>query len=153
MSGRNPLAVLVAAVLDEDEQLARLIGHGGFHPQTWHLEPSRSGRWMRVYSRSRMLGDPPEAADHDGDPPVALVTTGRGEHEHIVRHDPSRVLDEVAAKRRVLARHPGATADSECPGCGAHLDGTWVTPPGGTCPELADLAAPYVSPEAKRVGW
>lgn len=62
---------------------------------------------------------------------------------HIVRHDPARVLAEVAAKRRIIERHPGATATDECPGCGAWLNGTWRTGPGETCPELADVAAPY----------
>jgi hypothetical protein len=53
------------------------------------------------------------------------------------------VLAEVEAKRRILTRHPGATATDECPGCGAYLDGTWMTPPGAICPELAGLALPY----------
>ncbi len=58
----------------------------------------------------------------------------------ITRH---RVLAECEAKRRIAERHPGATATDECPGCGAWLDGTWCTPPGTLCPELADLAAVY----------
>lgn len=60
--------------------------------------------------------------------------------EHIAYNDPAAVLRRVAADRRVLARHPGATATDECPGCGAWLDGTWCTPPGALCPELVDLA-------------
>lgn len=60
---------------------------------------------------------------------------------HIAANDPQFVLADVAAKRRILARHPGATSEDECGGCGAWLDQTWRTPPGALCPELADLAA------------
>lgn len=68
---------------------------------------------------------------------------------HIAAWDPGRVLAEVAAKRRILDRHPGANAEDECPGCGAHLDGTWRTGAGELCPEQVDMAQPF----AGRPGW
>ncbi|GAA4209640.1 hypothetical protein GCM10022252_76450 [Streptosporangium oxazolinicum] len=108
MTGQNPMAVFVAARLDEDEWVAR--------------ESRRTG---------------PAPGDHE-----LYVLDDDHRHNQIVISGP-RALAEVEAKRRTLARHPGATASSECPGCAAHLDGTWVTPAGATCPQLADLAAPY----------
>ncbi|MER6830881.1 DUF6221 family protein [Streptosporangium sp. NPDC000563] len=131
-AAQNPVAALVAAHLDDDEQTVRAVGCDDIEAVDY--------LWGSRYLQLRS-GDKSEVTT---ELPAELAN-------HIARYDPSRVLDEVAAKRRILARHPGATASSECPGCGAHLDGTWVTPPGGTCPELADLAAPYVSPEAERV--
>ncbi|GLW90853.1 DUF6221 family protein [Actinokineospora globicatena] len=52
--------------------------------------------------------------------------------EHVTRHDPARVLREVAAKRRVLKRHaPG-------PRGACRADGSrWP------CAEIRDLAAPF----------
>ncbi|MFI7049051.1 hypothetical protein [Streptosporangium sandarakinum] len=41
---------------------------------------------------------------------------------------------DAAAKRRILAEHPGSTATNECPGCGCSLDGTWRTGPDAVCP-------------------
>lgn len=91
-------------------------------------------------------------------------TVGAG---HIVRHDPARVLREVQAKRRVLARHrlvdqtngwahrtprPGEDVSLRHPAaycstcrtgaCGDDYDATcgWVDWP---CPEVLDLAAPF----------
>ncbi|WP_330278103.1 DUF6221 family protein [Lentzea sp. NBC_00516] len=64
--------------------------------------------------------------------------------QHVALHDPARVLREVEAKRRVLARHVFSPAggDPELPwenhdDC--HLDGElWP------CDDVLDLAAPYV---------
>jgi hypothetical protein len=72
-----------------------------------------------------------------------------GRAAHIARHDPARVLAEVAAKQAILEIHPGSTERDECPGCGAWLSGTWATPPGAMCPVVAALAQPY----AGRPGW
>lgn len=74
--------------------------------------------------------------------------------QHIVRHDPARVLAEVAAKRRVLARHcpadprpmwssPAWRNVCACIGCGLERDGDWNTEDINDCPELRDLAAVY----------
>ena len=73
---------------------------------------------------------------------------------HIAHWDPARVLAEVAAKRRVLARHhPRQPPDRWCDGCGEDKGGgggrgryMWITPRVlhiNDCPELRDLAAPY----------
>ena len=81
-------------------------------------------------------------------------------NDHIARHDPARVLREVEAKRRILARHkPGdpstnAWAAPWCEGCGyegslsyprtEHID---------ECPELRDLAIAYADHPDYREEW
>lgn len=73
--------------------------------------------------------------------------------EHVALHDPARVVREVTAKRRVLARHAlsPAIGDSEMPGDGRNncrYDGSdWP------CPDLLDLALPYAEHPDYRVEW
>jgi hypothetical protein len=68
----------------------------------------------------------------------------------IARHDPARVLAEVAAKRRVLVRHRPATGEEPgwfvyagaCLGCGR--EGEFADPRTrdiNDCPELRDMAS------------
>lgn len=60
---------------------------------------------------------------------------------HIVRHDPARVLREVEAKRRTLARHH-RDPRGDCVGCGwsGDLD-EGRTEADEECPELLDMAS------------
>ncbi|MFF2077175.1 DUF6221 family protein [Kitasatospora sp. NPDC058162] len=51
---------------------------------------------------------------------------------HIARHDPARVLREVAAKRRILARHAPGPA-----GACRHDRNRWP------CADVRDLLPPY----------
>ena len=97
------LVAFLEAEFGRAEQLVRVISHGGYEAQTWHLEPSRSGHWVQVVSKSRTLGEPPEAAMRDDDQPVALVTNGRNEHLLMARNDPASVLRRVKADRAILA--------------------------------------------------
>jgi hypothetical protein len=76
--------------------------------------------------------------------------------EHIARWDPARVLAEIAAKRRILARHaeydfpynpddgPGDYAWT--PRCDKCFE-PWP------CPDLLDLAAPCAGRPGWRDGW
>lgn len=67
---------------------------------------------------------------------------------------PQDLIRACTAKARVLARHPGATAEDECPGCGAdHLSGRWITGPGELCPELQDMASAYSGHPDYREEW
>lgn len=124
----------------EVEDIARLTSGGGYEPDTWHAEPSRSGRWVQIVAHSRTLGEPPEA-----DQPVALVQSGRREHLLIARHDPAAVLRRCEADRRVLERHrmnPGAIwyEAAMCHGCGTEDEMACPrTENLNDCPELLDL--------------
>ncbi|MES9522431.1 DUF6221 family protein [Streptomyces capoamus] len=108
----------------------------------------------------------------DGFGPVELVGSGMsggGAHEpeiaqHAVEHDPARVLQEIDAKRRVLARHhaapipPGNEWIALYPYCAAHAyewpEGSVVYPVElKGCPELRDLAAAYSHRPGYREEW
>ncbi|MFI6603879.1 DUF6221 family protein [Nonomuraea sp. NPDC050536] len=150
----HDLSLFLTARLDEDEQTARAAT-----PGPWSYDPGKE--WYDGDDFVTMTNGQ-EFVGYGGlsDLRGAVCITGEAGHaqsardaEHIARHDPARALREVEAKRRTLARHPGSTATDECSGCGARLDGTWRTPPGALCPELADLALPYAGHEEYREDW
>lgn len=62
--------------------------------------------------------------------------------EHIVRHDPSRVLAEVEAKRRILDEHEGV-----------HTCGDRTYDFREWCPTLRALALPYAGRPGYREEW
>ena len=76
--------------------------------------------------------------DHSGNPHLY-----NPEMEHIARHDPARVLREVAAKRRILRVHapsPESWSGKACTGCGrsAPCD-DWLVEDVDDCPTLRAL--------------
>jgi hypothetical protein len=130
------------AALDEDERIARRAGDS-----------------------FRQIGETGVIVATEGDRAEECASANwTGVAEHIVRHDPARVLRELEAKRRVLARHraapvpPGNEWIGEYPYCAAHAyrvaDGTVVYPVElKDCPELRDLAAPYSDRPGYREEW
>jgi hypothetical protein len=111
----HPALAFLRQAHQQAEELVRVISHGGFAPQTWHVEPSRSQRWVQVISKSRAVNEPPEAAARMDDQPVMLVQTGRNGHLHVVLHDPAAVLHRVEAEREQLALHqPVACGEFTC---------------------------------------
>lgn len=133
--------------IDEVESVARLVSAGGYEPDEWRIEPSRSGRWTQIVIYSRTLGEPPEAASREE--PVAFVQTGRNEHLMMAMHDPARVLRRCEADRRILARHrlnPNAwwPEAAMCEGCGTEDEMAYPrTENLNDCPELLDLGHAY----------
>ena len=90
------LAAFLAARLDEDEAAA---GVASRFPH-WHGEPWYDGQFLKDGRTQR--------ADLWGAP--GMQFTGHGALDtvvvdHIARHDPARVLREVAAKRAILSVH------------------------------------------------
>ncbi|WP_328678224.1 DUF6221 family protein [Streptomyces sp. NBC_00322] len=73
--------------------------------------------------------------------------------QHVALHDPARVLRDVEAKRRVLARHTlgPPIGDPELPWdnrSDCHYDGEdWP------CPDILDVALPYASHPDYREQW
>jgi len=129
--------------IDERERLTRLISPGGYAPDEWRIEPSRSGRWAQIVAYSRTNIEPPEAAVRDSEQPVALVQTGRNEHLLMAMHDPAAVLRRCEADRRILARHrldPDCHYEPACLGCRTYGDQEMAyTDNLNECPELLDL--------------
>jgi len=72
----------------------------------------------------------------------------RATTRHIARHDPARVLRDVAAKRRLLAVHRPYVVepDQACLGCAG--DNVWER-----CPVLRALAAVYDDHPDYREEW
>jgi hypothetical protein len=112
------------AQLDEDEQIALSAREG-----PWAVRFSLSGE-DEIYSV-------PRDEQHGGDSNVFPDVWHEGSTAHAIRHDPSRVLREVAAKRWILAQHPHVRfarmmadwndADvKECPQAFPGSDRPWV---------------------------
>lgn len=113
------LIAFVEARLTEDEQVAR-----------------------RIESAWRCLSGTGEIVASDGtNAEVCAEAHWEGVGEHIARHDPARVLREVAARRRTLARHH-RDQRGDCVGCGwsGDLD-EGRTEADEECPELLDMAS------------
>lgn len=138
MSSVDDLVAWLRAQLDEDERVALACRY-----QTW----TRDG--ASIYS------------GHPTDEVVDWVYD-EGGWEHIALHDPARVLREVEAKRRILARHhrwsddnPGVWAPSyqanACVGCRTYgdCDDPYIEDI-NECPELLDMAFGYGREEPPR---
>lgn len=91
------LIEFLTARLDEDEAIANLAARGGDdrdEPEwtRWEWDAYRSCVWTVSTDRSLVASWPDDGSMQDAD------------GEHIARHDPERVLVEVAAKRATI-RH------------------------------------------------
>lgn len=101
---------------------------------------------------ARRVGMPWRAERQPGTPgglvldDLGLVgsTGGACAAAHIALHDPASVLRDVAAKRRILARHHDDDA-GRCAGC------QMIVP--DICPEKRDLAATWDTHPDYRSGW
>lgn len=145
------IAEFLAACLDEDETIARA---------TRQASPS----WQN-FDVDGELRDSVNAGT------VARVPADE-DRAHIARHDPARVLADIAAKRRILARHKPILA--------GHAPGSWQLPAGFVgpftgycelcsdcgdpdggnntyepwpCPEVRDHAAPYAGQTGFKPEW
>jgi hypothetical protein len=74
-----------------------------------------------------------------------------GQHRHIARHDPARVLAEVDAKRRIIEQHhcSGVT----CPRCSLGTEDGEVVFERDPCGTLRLLALPYAGHPDYRGEW
>ena len=133
-NGADDLVAWLREQVDEDERVARAAMH---RPRS---HPPTIGHWGYVHE---------DLVDGDG-----LVLAPRvwiPAAEHIARHDPARVLREVAAKRRILDWHRHATFYREpigptCEVCGDHDGEDW-------CQTLRLLALPYADRDGYRSEW
>lgn len=145
-SGRR-LAAFIAARLDEDERIA-----------TGALINGRSAEWEVVEGDVQRVD-----TQGAGSAYVAVGPwDGRvlpGDAAHIVRHDPARVLRDVAAGRAILDEHgtldaqlragpgyepdPTTIADRACLGCGLNSREDARTEDIDRCPTLRALAIPW----------
>lgn len=136
------VAFLIAR-LAEDEQIAR---DAGFSQQS----KTRQQEWIAQATEwpggEHPFLDGVKVTDRMGI--ATFVANGGARAEHVARHDPARVLAEVAAKRAILAEHKHAPAtepstdDFGCQIC-AYDRGDCVLYGWGWCNTVRLLAAPY----------
>jgi Family of unknown function (DUF6221) len=149
----DDLTAFLAARLDEDEAAARAaigtpypvppgLGHG-----VWAAGDPSTG----IQDKAAIYGDGMTIYDEGGH------TTAQA--AHIARHDPARVLLEVAAKRAILDLHyPGAAPHGAPEGmeicAGEESDGdTWEMATRWPCPTVQALAAIYSGHPDYRQEW
>lgn len=130
----NELVRWLGEQLDEDERIARAAGHEHVAPAPWRGES---------WDDAVLNGDGLVDAKGDG---IAVVK-GERVRDHLVRHDPARVLREIDAKRRILAEH--ALNGWVCSTC----DDGEVPPQAFPCPTLRLLALPYADRPGYRAEW
>jgi hypothetical protein len=141
----------IEAQLTEDERVGRAATEGGsWKAKRLDGDELFDGPFTAIYT----VGFPwRETARCVGTSEVARSVVS-SEGEHIARHDPARVLADVAAKRRILARHkPGdpklfGWAPNWCEGCGYEGEaGDPRTEDIDDCPEIRDLASTWADHE------
>jgi hypothetical protein len=109
------LVEFLRAALDEDERVAR----AAIRPERidgWANPPlpADSGRWM-VQGQTGEIDDPEDwyAIEDEKSREIVVYNESRPDPQqatHIARHDPARVLAEVAAKRAILELFPATGA-------------------------------------------
>jgi len=129
MTTMDDLAAFITARLDEDEAMAKLAAREG-------------GTWTQDDPERR-----PGAISSAGGQ-VVYDEGAPDEYQaaHIARHDPARVLREVAAKRAMVADHgPSEVAPDACRRC----KGGMAFP----CRTIRHLAAAWSDHPDYRAGW
>ena len=142
------LIEFLTARLDEDERAARAATSG-----TWHAAPDAPGlgTWMiTAHDATPGGGEVVCEGDREGGGVIR-----EQDAVHIVRHDPARVLREVAAKRKILAEHreEGRGDHRGCAGCGWAAGDEVRLNEVEECPTLRALASVYADHPDYRQGW
>ena len=140
----SALRAFIEARLAEDERLAQSCTPG--HPD-WHAFTMDDIAGASVFDDQWRLMD---CVLYDHNKPMSTKPGATGPAYidtdqvmvHAARHDPARVLREVAAKRAILARHHRGDRN-ECVGCGyfGDMDDPCIDEEMENCPELVELAS------------
>jgi len=135
----SDLVVAIRAAIDEDERIAR---------DALHADAVDPGVWMTEHHNSETHNEPNRchiAEDRGGHYWSVAHEVFIPNAEHMARHDPARVLHQVAAHREILELHdnvvrstPAGTKFIWCPQCGGD-----VNDPDRPCPTLRALAKGY----------
>lgn len=129
----SDIVTWLRAQLDVDERLARAAAATTDGGSTWAYRPTSAPRdFESVVDLGQRLVFAEVDRNESGFRPTEL--------EHIARHDPARVLAEVAAKRQMLDEYERAFDE------GGELHQTLVR-------IMKLLALPYAGREGYREGW
>lgn len=145
----DALVAFLTARLDEEEQGARTAEAD--HPSPWRwIDPG--GKVKQALVDARLWTIVP-SANADVYPSVKAAS-------HIARHDPARVLREVAAKRRIVARHrPTRGYDGDrtdglvCQVCAAEDHSGGLDGRAYPCDDLRDLASVWLGHPDYEPAW
>lgn len=137
----DDLVQFLRARLDEDEKAARTASHALRKGAHWSLDEWH-GREQPHSLIAQGTADQPVALGHFTADPVPTEQA-----VHIARHDPVRVLAEVAAKREIVGLHHRVTKRSTGSGGGTVEDCSLCDhfPAQYPCMTLRLLALPYAS--------
>ena len=154
--GTLTITGFLEARISEDEAVARAAT-----PGPWEWEPE-TDEWGDCGPNLATVAKLPPYPDGSQSPVETVigswghdawgVSVEDGDKDHIARHDPSRVLAECAAKRKIIGLHGADPANDKpvCLSCGDWWDGS---PEPFPCPTLKALAAVYSSHEDYDSGW
>ena len=131
------IATWLRQQLDEDERVALAVSEGPRKPEVWEAK-----EWLGVPPRNWAVDCPFGAVVVDG--------SFRDAAFHIARHDPARVLRDVAAKRALLDLHRW-----QC--CARDVTGytviEWYDSRTDPCPTLRVMTAPYADRDGYDPSW
>jgi hypothetical protein len=153
MGSVNDLATWLHPQLDEDERGA--VQAGG---EAWEVGPTFGARDSRIYVREQgNLIDSVGQCVFVGQ--VASIPWFRANAAHIARHDPARVLVEVAAKRWTVRAHEGRhDCVAAWPPDETHGETEWTRgereyDADEACPTLRHVGLPYADRPGYRDEW
>lgn len=127
--------------IDAEERDALLIPGAGYQPARWTAHRVPGGEWSEIRQHD-LPGGAGEGVWEEVST-AGLMVWGRNEDEHVTRWSPSRIVAEVAAKRRLVDLHDFDGAH-ECLG---------YTGPTAICMTLRLLALPYADRPGYRADW
>jgi Family of unknown function (DUF6221) len=155
----DDLTAFLNARIDEDDAVARQAAQVAGPDWTWKTEVPEGGDYPTDYIKTP-----------GGTPLLDTMGGIEGDAPHVARHDPARVLREVAAKRAILAEHAPRAYDRYgrigiyCRACVTghepYMDDD--TPDSWPCATVRHLAAvwgdhpdyrPEWKPEPLTAGW
>lgn len=155
----DELVVWLRRMLDADEADALAAT-----PGPWRYDPEKHWREPGTVRFEESVFAGPKG--HDA---ISVALTGHSDDPqsmrdaaHIARHDPARVLRDIAAKRAIVASHTPSDwptrSSATCPICA-----TWdhdvamgdqaAAPVADPCPTLRHLAAVYADRPGYQEGW
>lgn len=164
--GNDSLPDFLLARVAKEKAMALAATQGTTLYHRWAAEPNERlmkgcmclSCWEPTGSWDVLPIDGPDCADHDC---YHTMTIGQADAEHIAHWDPTRVLADCEAKRRIVALHaPARTARAvaegrdykSCPVCDPFPPVDDPNP--GPCETLRLLALPYTDhPDYRGAMW
>lgn len=142
------ISAFLSAQFDTDEAAARAAQDADPAPWSVSISPSSTRERSTEHGSGLVIAaDGVSLWDCEGASGLCMTAPTAN---HVARWDPTRVLAEVAAKRRILERHAQCGAGA---GLCDHAHRRPVSIESGRCGTLRDLAAPYAGRPGFKPAW